>query len=151
MGARFLSSTGLQSGKPIERAQFFPVPALDKNRSPIQGRQQETRQKTRPELSKSETWVPFVWVRETHRKAAEKRHFSLQHAVRGSATCQMSQFAKLHGNFSGIILRIVQICHLAFQFREYCNAVFELLQCSSRQSCSAACFGIRCPRCSGRA
>ena len=35
MGARFLSSTGLGSGNLIERAQFFPVPALDKNRSPI--------------------------------------------------------------------------------------------------------------------
>ena len=35
MGARFLSSTGLGYGALLERAQFFPVPALDKNRSPI--------------------------------------------------------------------------------------------------------------------
>ena len=35
MGARFLSSTGLGSGNLIERAQFPPVPILDKNRSPI--------------------------------------------------------------------------------------------------------------------
>ena len=34
VGARFLSSTGLGFGNLIERAQFFPVPALDKNRSP---------------------------------------------------------------------------------------------------------------------
>ena len=35
MGARFLSSTGLGSGNLIERAQFPPAPALDKNWSPI--------------------------------------------------------------------------------------------------------------------
>ena len=34
MGARFLSSTVLEFGNLIERAQFFPVPALDKSRSP---------------------------------------------------------------------------------------------------------------------
>ena len=33
MGARFLSSTRLGFGNLTERAQFFPVPALDKNRS----------------------------------------------------------------------------------------------------------------------
>ena len=35
MGARYLSSAGLRSGNLIERAKFFPVPAPDKNRSPI--------------------------------------------------------------------------------------------------------------------
>ena len=35
MGARFLSSTGLGFGNLIKRAWVFPVPALDKNRSPI--------------------------------------------------------------------------------------------------------------------
>ena len=34
MGARFLSSAGLRSGNLIERAQFFPVPVLDKSRPP---------------------------------------------------------------------------------------------------------------------
>ena len=34
MSARLLSSTGLGSGNLIERAQFSPAPALDKNRSP---------------------------------------------------------------------------------------------------------------------
>ena len=34
MGARLLSSTGLGSGNLIGRAQFPPVPALDKNWSP---------------------------------------------------------------------------------------------------------------------
>ena len=34
MGARFLSSTGLGFDNLTERVQFFPVPALDKNRSP---------------------------------------------------------------------------------------------------------------------
>ena len=34
MGARFLSSTGLGSGNLIGRAQYPPVPALDKNWSP---------------------------------------------------------------------------------------------------------------------
>ena len=37
MGARFLSSTGLGSGNLLERAQFFPVPALDKSGSPRVG------------------------------------------------------------------------------------------------------------------
>ena len=35
MGARFLSSTGLGFGTLTERTKVFPVPALDKNRSPI--------------------------------------------------------------------------------------------------------------------
>ena len=35
MGAQFLSSTGLGFVNLIERAQIFPVPALDKNQSPI--------------------------------------------------------------------------------------------------------------------
>ena len=35
MGARFLSSTGLGSGNLIQRAQFFPVPALDKVGLPV--------------------------------------------------------------------------------------------------------------------
>ena len=34
MGAKILSSTGLQSGTLIGRAQFIPVPALDKSHSP---------------------------------------------------------------------------------------------------------------------
>ena len=34
MGAGFLSSTGLGFGTLIERAEYFPVPALDKNRTP---------------------------------------------------------------------------------------------------------------------
>ena len=34
MGARFLSSIGLGFGSLIVRAQLFPAPALDKNRSP---------------------------------------------------------------------------------------------------------------------
>ena len=34
LGARFFSSTGLRFGTLIGRAQFFPVPALDKHQSP---------------------------------------------------------------------------------------------------------------------
>ena len=37
MGARFLSSIGLGCGTLIGRAQIFPVPVLDKNRSPSSG------------------------------------------------------------------------------------------------------------------
>ena len=37
MGARFLSSTGPRSGNLIERAQFFPVPALIKIGLPKNG------------------------------------------------------------------------------------------------------------------
>ena len=35
MGAQFLYSTGLRFGTLMEKAEFFPVPALDKNRSPM--------------------------------------------------------------------------------------------------------------------